>query len=53
PIPLDDEKSIHATVVQAKTAQLKRSTYKPSPDHPWKRRSYLIQQNRKSQDLPR
>ena len=38
PIPLDDEKSIHATVEQAKTNQLNRQAHKPAPDHPWKRR---------------
>ena len=37
PIPIDDEKSIHATVEQAKTIQLHRKTYKPAPDHPWRR----------------
>jgi transposase len=45
PIPLDDEKSVQATVDQAKTAQLARPTFKPAPDHPWKRRSYFIPQN--------
>lgn len=52
PIPLDDEKSIHATVEQVKTIQLNRKTHKPAPDHPWKRRSYLIQQDQKPQDPP-
>ena len=37
PIPLDDEKSIHATVDQAKCVQLVRPTHKPAPDHPWRR----------------
>ena len=37
PTPLDDEKSIHATVEQAKTIQLNRQAHKPAPDHPWKR----------------
>ena len=37
PIPLDDEKSLHATVDQAKTVQLNRHAHKPAPDHPWKR----------------
>ncbi len=38
PIPLDDEKSVQATVEQAKTIQLSRQAHKPAPDHPWKRR---------------
>lgn len=37
PIPLDDEKSIHQTVAQAKLRQQHRPAYKPKPDHPWKR----------------
>ena len=36
PIPLDDEKSIHATVEKAKTIQLNRRTHRPAPDHPWR-----------------
>ena len=35
-IPPDDEKSIHATVEQAKTIQLNRRAHKSAPDHPWK-----------------
>ena len=38
PIPLDDEKSVQATVEQAKTIQLSRQAHKPAPDHPWKQR---------------
>ncbi|HHH39046.1 MAG TPA: ISNCY family transposase [Sedimenticola sp.] len=41
PIPLDDEKSLHATVEQAKTVQCNRRTHKPAPDHPWRRKSTL------------
>lgn len=37
PIPLDDEKSLHHTVDQAKTQQQQRRRYKPAPDHPWRR----------------
>lgn len=37
PIPLDDEKSLHHTVGQAKAKQTARPAYKPAPDHPWKR----------------
>jgi hypothetical protein len=37
PIPLDDEKSIHHTVDQAKARQAAKPDYKPAPDHPWKR----------------
>ena len=36
PIPLDDEKSIHATVGKAKTIQLNRRAHRPAPDHPWR-----------------
>jgi len=36
PIPLDDEKSLHQTVDQAKVKQGDRPAYKPAPDHPWK-----------------
>jgi len=36
-IPLDDEKSIHHTLEQAKLAQACRPNYKPSPDHPWRK----------------
>ena len=38
PIPLDDEKSLHQSVGQAKAKQTARPAYKPAPDHPWKRR---------------
>lgn len=37
PIPLDDEKSIHHTLEQAKRSQTARTNYKPAPDHPWKK----------------
>ena len=37
-ITLDDEKSIHATVEQAKTIQLNHRANKPAPAPPWKRR---------------
>ena len=37
PIPLDDEKSVHATVDEAKALQLNRRNHKPAPDHPWRR----------------
>lgn len=37
PIPLDDEKSLHHTVEQAKAEQAEKPTWKPAPDHPWKR----------------
>jgi len=46
PIPLDDEKSVQATVDRARDAQRNRPAHKPPPDHPWKRRSFLIQQDR-------
>ena len=39
PIPLDDEKSVHATVEQAKARQRNRPNHKPAPDHPWRRRA--------------
>lgn len=39
PIPLDDEKSIHHTVDQAKARQAIKPTYKPAPDHPWRRKT--------------
>ena len=48
PIPLDDEKSVHATIQQAREAQLNRPAYKPPLDHPWKRRSYLAMQDRRA-----
>jgi len=37
PAPLNDEKSVHHSVEQAKTAQQQRPAYKPPADHPWKR----------------
>ena len=37
PIPLDDEKSIHASVDRARALQLNRPAHKPAPDHPWRR----------------
>lgn len=37
PAPLDDEKSVHSSVEQAKAAQQRRPAYKPPADHPWKR----------------
>lgn len=37
PVPLDDEKSVHQTVDQAKEKQAAKRTYKPAPDHPWKK----------------
>lgn len=35
PVPLDDEKSVHHTVDQAKAKQAVNRTHKPAPDHPW------------------
>ena len=35
PIPLDDEKSVHHTVEQAKARQARDPHRKPSPDHAW------------------
>jgi len=37
PVPLDDEKSVHHTVDQAKTKQQLKPQWKPPPDHPWRR----------------
>jgi hypothetical protein len=37
PIPLDDEKSLHQTVDNAKARQQAAPTRKPAPDHPWRR----------------
>jgi hypothetical protein len=37
PVPLDDEKSVHHTVDQAKAKQAVNRTRKPAPDHPWKK----------------
>lgn len=39
PIALDDQKSVLCTVDEAKLKQAARSTWKPAPDHPWKRTS--------------
>jgi len=36
-IPLDDEKSIHLTVDQAKVQQVQKPKWKPAPDHRWRR----------------
>ena len=37
PVPLDDEKSVHHTVEQAKARQQANSKWKPPADHPWRR----------------
>ena len=37
PIPLEDEKSVRARIDQVKQRQTARPSYKPPPDHPWKR----------------
>ncbi len=37
PIPLDDEKSLHHSVDQAKARQQANPKYKPPVDHPWRR----------------
>lgn len=37
PIPLEDEKSVRARIDQIKQRQTARPSYKPPPDHPWKR----------------
>ena len=39
PVPLDDEKSLHHQVEQAKNHQNNRPLWKPAPDHPWRRLS--------------
>ncbi len=41
PAPLDDEKSVHHSVDNAKAVQAKRSRLKPRPDHPWKRQPVI------------
>jgi len=41
PTPLDDEKSIHQTVDQAKARQNARPHHKPAPDHPWRQRARI------------
>ena len=48
PIPLDDEKSVHATIQRVREAQFKRPAYKPPLDHLWKRRSYFAMQDRRT-----
>jgi len=37
PVPLDDEKSVHHTVEQAKARQQAKPKWKPPVDHPWRR----------------
>jgi len=37
PTPLDDEKSLHHVVQQAKRKQQEKPARKPAPDHPWRR----------------
>ena len=37
PVPLDDEKSVHHTVDQAKAKQAATRAHKPAPDHPWQK----------------
>lgn len=37
PVPLDDEKSIHHTVAQARARQQCKPKWKPPVDHPWRR----------------
>lgn len=37
PIPIEDEKSVHARIDQIKQQQATKPAYKPPPDHPWKR----------------
>lgn len=37
PIPLDDEKSLHQRVDEAKARQQVSPSRKPAPDHPWRR----------------
>jgi Helix-turn-helix domain len=37
PVPLDDQKSLHQSVDQAKREQQQRPHHKPRPDHPWRR----------------
>lgn len=39
PVSLDDEKSVHHTVDLAKEKQVQRRSYKPAPDHPWRKMS--------------
>lgn len=44
PAPLDDEKSVHHTVDQAKRQQAARPAYKPPLDHPWNRMARIAVQ---------
>ena len=37
PVPLDDEKSVHHTVEQAKVRQQANPKWKLPADHPWRR----------------
>jgi len=37
PVPLDDEKSVHHTIDQAKARQQAKPGWKPPADHPWRR----------------
>lgn len=41
PVSLDDGKSVHATVDQAKARQTAKPAYKPAPDHPWNAQTRL------------
>lgn len=41
PVPLDDEKSVHHSVDQAKARQTAKPNYKPAPDHPWRGRGKI------------
>jgi transposase len=36
PVPIVDEKSVHAQVEQAKQRQRQKPAWKPPPDHPWR-----------------
>ncbi len=37
PLPVEDEKSVRLRVDRAKAEQKSRPTWKPAPDHPWRR----------------
>ena len=37
PLPVEDEKSVRLRVDRAKAEQQSRPTWKPAPDHPWRR----------------
>lgn len=39
PIALNDEKSLYQTLDLAQKKHASRPTWKPAPDHPWKRRT--------------